>query len=67
LLGGQLSQGRLLSALSLSAGSRNAFNYQDNRRIDGRLGPVERQGIVNDTVRVIERMLSDALPLGRGA
>lgn len=67
LLGGQLSQERLLSAMGMYAGSRNAFNYQDNRRIDGRLGPTDRQMIVNETVRAVERVFTNALPRARGA
>lgn len=67
LLGGQLTQEKILSAMGMYAGARNAFNYQDNRRIDGRLGPTDRQMIVTETVRAVERMFSDALPRARGA
>jgi hypothetical protein len=55
MIGGQLTQDRLLSALAGGGGRR--ITYHDNRRIDSKLSPSDRRTIANDTLNILGGVL----------
>jgi hypothetical protein len=64
VIGGNLTQAGLLSALSLYGAARRSMQYTDNRRFNSGISVQERRAIQQDTIAIVNGMLSGVLTNG---